>query len=305
MKLHRSLAIMSALLLAASLSAFASVAGTFDRSFTVNGPVDLEVLTHSGDIIVRNGGGNTVTIHARIHVGYSLFSSDRRAEVEELQRNPPVHQSGNSIRIDYVNTNNISIDYEITTPAETKLRGHSGSGNQAVEGLSGAIDLETGSGDVKLDRLSGEVHTQSGSGNLRAHDISGTLRARAGSGDIEVDQRGSGNVDARTGSGNIHVQGLSAGFRGDAGSGDITAEGLPKNDWEVRTGSGNVTLKIPSNAAFDVDLSTGSGSLDVAHPVSTTVQGRVQEYHKRVAGKVNGGGAHVLVHTGSGDVRIQ
>ena len=41
--------------LATSLAGFASVIGTFDRSFQVIGPVDLEVLTRSGDITVRNG----------------------------------------------------------------------------------------------------------------------------------------------------------------------------------------------------------------------------------------------------------
>jgi len=37
-----------------------------------------------------------------------------KAEVEELQKNPPIRQTGNSIRVDYVNINNISVDYEIT-----------------------------------------------------------------------------------------------------------------------------------------------------------------------------------------------
>ena len=42
-------------ILASSLACFAGVIGTFDRSFQVNGNVDLEVLTRSGDITVRNG----------------------------------------------------------------------------------------------------------------------------------------------------------------------------------------------------------------------------------------------------------
>ena len=42
-------------MMAASLAGFASEIGSFDRSFSVSGPVDLEVLTKSGDITVRNG----------------------------------------------------------------------------------------------------------------------------------------------------------------------------------------------------------------------------------------------------------
>ena len=64
-------------ILASSLAGFASVVGTFDRSFQVNGNVDLEVLTRSGDITVRNGSAGTVSIHAKIHSGNSWFGSDR------------------------------------------------------------------------------------------------------------------------------------------------------------------------------------------------------------------------------------
>src|SRR5580658_6655279 len=145
-------------ILATSLAGFASVIGTFDRSFQVNGNVDLEVLTRSGDITVHNGAAGSVAIHATIHSSNSWFGGDHRADVQELESNPPIRQSGNSIRIDYININNISVDYEITVPEDTAIRSHTGSGNQNVEGLKGNVDLESGSGDLKLANLTGEFH---------------------------------------------------------------------------------------------------------------------------------------------------
>lgn len=291
-------------ILVTSLAGFASEIGHFDRSFQVNGPVDLEVLTRSGDITVRNGAGGTVSIHARIHSGNSWFGGDHKGEVQELQNNPPIRQNGNSIRIDYVNMNNISVDYEITVPENTAVRAHTGSGDQNVEGLKGNVDLESGSGDLRLARLTGEMHFQTGSGNVKGRDLSGPAKVKAGSGDIEIEEMGAGNVDIRTGSGNITVSGINGGFRAEAGSGDIHGKGLPKNMWNVRTGSGNVTLNVPSDAAFDVDISSSSGSVTLGHPVTTTVQGRVQESKKSVVGKVRGGGPTISVHTGSGDVQV-
>src|SRR5260370_41181672 len=94
--------------LATSLAGFASVIGTFDRSFQVSGPVDLEVLTRSGDITVRHGGAGTVSIHAKIHSGNSWFGGDHKQEVKELQHNIQIRPDGNSIRNDYVNLNKIS-----------------------------------------------------------------------------------------------------------------------------------------------------------------------------------------------------
>lgn len=288
-----------------SLAGFASVVGTFDRSFQVNGPVDLEVLTRSGDITIRTGSSGSVSIHAKIHSGRGLFGLDtNKAGVQELQNNPPIRQNGNSIRIDYVNLRNIAVDYEITVPADTAVRTHSGSGDQTVEGVHGNIDLESGSGDMQLTRLTGDMHFQTGSGNIRAREVSGPARAKAGSGDIEIDETGAGDVDIRTGSGDITVNGIHGGFHAEAGSGDIRGQGTATNMWSVRTGSGNVNLRLPSDAAFDVDVSSSSGTVTMGHPVTTTIQGRVQESRKSIVGKVRGGGPTISVHTGSGDIHV-
>ena len=291
-------------ILASSLAGFASVIGTFDRSFQVNGAVDLEVLTRSGDITVRNGAAGTVSVHAKIHSHNSWLGGDHKAEVQELQNNPPIRQNGNSIRIDYVHLSNISVDYEITVPENTAVRTHSGSGDQTVEGLKGNVDLESGSGDLKLARLTGEMRFQTGSGNVRGHELSGPAKVKAGSGDIEIEETGAGDVDIRTGSGNITVNGINGGFRAETGSGNIHGKGSPKNLWSVRTGSGNVTLYVPADAAFDVDISSNSGNVTLGHPVTTTVEGRVRESRRTVVGKVRGGGPMISVHTGSGDVQV-
>ncbi len=301
----RRLVIMLAAVLLASIPTFASVDGSFDRSYQVNGPVDLEVLSHSGDITIRNGPSGTVAIHGKIHVGGLWFSGDRKADVQAIENNPPIQQNGNSIRVDYVNAHNISIDYEITVPEDTTVRGHTGSGNLNVEGVRGKIELESGSGDMKLARLTGEMRFQTGSGNVHGHELAGPMRIKSGSGDIDLQQTGEGDVEVRTGAGNVTVTGISGGFHAEAGSGDIHAQGSPRNPWSIRTGSGNVKLELPSDAAFDADISTGSGSVTTNHPVTTTVEGRVAEGRKNVIGKVRGGGPTISVHTGSGDVRLE
>jgi len=289
---------------ASSAASFAGVIGTFDRTLPVSGPVDMEVLTRSGDITIRGGGGGSVTIHAKIHSNTSWFGGDHKSAVQELQNNPPIRQSGNTIRIDYINLNNISVDYEITVPDDTTLRAHTGSGDQTIEGLRGNVELESGSGDLKLARLTGEMSFKTGSGNVRGRELSGAARIKAGSGDIDVEETSVGDLDIRTGSGNITVSGINGGFHAEAGSGDIRGKGAPKNTWSVRTGSGNVALNVPSDASFDVDISTSSGTVSLGHPVTTTLQGRIQESRKSVIGKVRGGGPVVSVHTGSGDVQV-
>jgi hypothetical protein len=287
-------------------AAFASTPqGTFDKTFQVSGPVDLEVQTHSGDVTIRTGPAGSVSIHGKIFVGDHWLFGNRHADVSDIEQHPPLRQEGNSIRVDDVDTHDISVDYEITVPAETRIRSHSGSGDQTVEGTQGNVDLQTGSGDVKLSRLTGEIRLQTGSGNVRAREISGPVRGGVGSGDIELEESGTGDVDLHTGSGNITARGIQGALHTETGSGDITGEGLQTGTWDIRTGSGNVHVRLPADAAFDANLSTSSGTLDVGPAITMTVQGRVQETRKQIVGKVRGGGPLLTVRTGSGDIHIE
>jgi hypothetical protein len=291
--------------LATAVSYASTPQGTFDRTLQVSGPVDLEVLTHSGDVTIRAGSSGSVQIHGKIFVSDRWLLGTRQGDVQEIEQHPPIRQDGNGIHIDYVNVHDISVDYEIEVPAETAIRAQTGSGDLEIEGTRGNVDLHTGSGDVKLANLQGELRLQTGSGDVRAHDIAGAVRGGAGSGDIEIEENGQGDIDLHTGSGNIVVRGIQGAFHGEAGSGDITAEGTQSGSWEIRSGSGNVRVHLQANAAFDADLSTNSGTIDVDAPIEMTVQGRINETHKQVRGKVRGGGPLLSVRTGSGDVHIQ
>jgi DUF4097 and DUF4098 domain-containing protein YvlB len=299
---------LTAALVVLFTSAFASAStpqGTFERTLQVSGPVDLEVLTHSGDITIRAGSSGSVLIRGKIYVSDRWLRGNRQGDVEEIKQHPPIRQDGNSIHIDYLNVHDISVDYEITVPTDTTIRTRSGSGDQIIEGTHGNVDVQTGSGDVKLSRITGEVRLQTGSGDVRAREIAGAVKGGAGSGDIQVEETGPGDVDLHTGSGNIEVRGIQGAFHGEAGSGDVTAEGTQGGTWEIHTGSGNVRLRLPANAAFDADISTSSGTVDVDAPIEMTVQGRVQETRKAIRGKVRGGGPLLSVRTGSGDINIQ
>jgi DUF4097 and DUF4098 domain-containing protein YvlB len=299
------LAIGLAVLFASTFAAASTPQGHFEKTLQVSGPVNLEVETGSGDIVVHSGASGSVSIRAKIYVGDHWLFGSRQTDVSDIEQHPPVRQDGNSIHIEKVTARNISIDYEITVPVDATIRSHSGSGNETIEGTHGNADVTTGSGDVKLSRLTGEIHVQTGSGNVRATEIAGPLRGGAGSGDIEVQEIASGDVDLRTGSGNVSVRGIQGALRTETGSGDITAEGTQAGAWEIRTGSGNVHVRLPQNAAFDADISTSSGTLDLNVPITTTVQGRVQEGRKHIVGKAGGGGPALSVRTGSGDIHIE
>lgn len=295
----------AALLLAAPLLYADSIQGTFERSYTVSGPVDLDVSTRSGDISVRNGPAATVTVRGKIHVGDHWFTGGRQGDVSDIEKNPPITQSGNSIRIDYLKYRDISVEYEITAPADTGVQTHSGSGDQRIEGLTGKVDLESGSGDMRLREISNHIRVHTGSGNVDAHEISAGFSVETGSGDVQVEGNGNGgDSSVRTGSGNVELRGVKGGLRVESGSGDLTIAGKQTAPWDIRTSSGDVELQLQPGAAFDLDATAGSGNVTVDGPVTMTVEGDLRKARHSMHGKVGGGGPLLTVHTGSGDVHI-
>ena len=277
----------------------------FDRTLQVSGSVNLDVTTGSGDIVVKTGSSNQVTVHGTVRSEGWLFSGGDEGAVNKVASNPPIQQNGSSIRIGYDLPDDVrrhvSMSYEIMVPADTRLAAHSGSGNVEASGMHSDVDVQSGSGDLRLRDTGGQTRAQTGSGNIRAENVAAPFTAQTGSGDVEAALTGSGDIDVHTGSGTIGVRGANGGLRARTGSGDITADGSVTGSWELQSGSGNIRLAVGSAKGFDLDVHTSSGSIHSELPIM--VQGSVKR--QQLQGKVNGGGPSVRVSTSSGDVDIR
>ncbi|HEX2328064.1 MAG TPA: DUF4097 family beta strand repeat-containing protein [Candidatus Angelobacter sp.] len=326
MRKVRTLSLAVVFLAAFALPALAAPTGHFERTLKVSGQVNLEITSGSGNVTVHTGAADTVQVSAKLHgnngTSWLFGSGDVEERIHKIEQNPPIEQTGNSIHIgsrgDHELYRNISIDYDVTVPAQTQLTSRTGSGDQTITGVALPLNAQTGSGNVTVDNLGAEARVSSGSGdikigsvkgtltasagsgNIRAQGVAGEINAHTGSGDVEMRQVSAGNVKVDTGSGNIRLHGIKGGLHAQAGSGDIVAEGEPTSDWKLGAGSGSITLKVPSQASFNIDARTSSGSLKVNHPV--TMQGSFARNH--VQGKVGNGGPLVDVHTGSGDIQV-
>ncbi|MBI2683659.1 MAG: DUF4097 family beta strand repeat protein [Acidobacteriales bacterium] len=314
-----------AILVSFSLTASADVKGSFTRTLKVTGPAEVQVTTGSGDISIREGSGDTVTVIGRISAGTSWLEGGPSPEekVKRLEAEPPITQNGNMISIGRIEDKdlrrNVSISYEITLPAGTKLdsqtgsgdqyidanvgplRAQTGSGNIKVQRVGGEARVSTGSGDVRIDAVKGRLYASTGSGNVEARQVEGGLVAETGSGDVTYEQTSPGDVSAKTGSGNIKLRNVVGGVDAHTGSGDITVDGTPKGGWEIHTGSGNINLDVPQGSQFDVNARSSSGDITINHPM--LVQGLIKR--NRVQGKVGNGGALLSLETGSGSINIR
>ena len=198
--------------------------GTFERTLKVSGSADVSVQSGSGSIRVEPGAVDSVRVAARIKAGSSwLVGGDVEKRVRQIEQNPPIEQQGNVIRIGWFADDdlprNISITYEITVPAATKLAARTGSGSIVVGAIAGPVEVKSGSGSLTVGRVGAQVAASTGSGSIRVE--------------------GAGGLEASTGSGSIHAASVAGPTKATSGSGSITImTARPSGPWTLHASSG-------------------------------------------------------------------
>ena len=307
---YRVLALCGILLCGFWSSVALGATGSFERSLPVDGPIVLDVSTGSGSIKIHSGNSGRVEITGHIKVGSGSFfskrsSSEKQELVDQLVNDPPVSLVDGRLQVGHIKDKafkrNVSVSYEIVAPANTEVVSHTGSGSQTITGVAGPVEAGTGSGKVILTDIGGAVNARSGSGAIRANEIAGAFEAHTGSGSVRLTQVAPGDVVVSTGSGSSELHGVVGALRVKAGSGRIEVDGQQEGVWNVDTGSGSVRIRLPEDAAFELDAQTGSGGITVDHPL--TIQGKISKKHMR--GDVRGGGDLLVIETGSGGIYIE
>jgi hypothetical protein len=276
---------LAALILCAGVL-FADEQGSFEKTLTVTGPVDLDVVTDSGGITVLPGPAGSVRVHAILKAQHGWFDfNDAEAHIRELERNPPVEQIGNRVRIGYVHGRDmlrgVSMRLEIYTPAASQLRARADSGGIHAEGIHGPVDCHTDSGGIEVRDVSADVRASADSGGIRLGRIGGSVTARVDSGGIDA-------ID------------IAGGIDAEADSGSIRLAQTKPAPIRAKADSGGITVRLASGAGYDVNAAAESGSISVPE---MTVRSTFSRHH--VDGKVRGGGPLVNVRVDSGDIKIE
>src|SRR2546423_1070900 len=203
MKSAKTFVLVLALVALAAVQLQAAETGSFDKTLQVSGSVDLNVISGSGNVTVRTGASSVVHVSAKIRARDQWFGGGMNAheKIQKIQANPPIEQTGNSIRIGRIEDRelqqNVSIDYDLTVPAQTRLTSHTGSGDQTITGLQLPLSAKSGSGNLTVDNIGADVRLDAGSGDLKITSVKGALNAATGSGSVLL--------DLHTGSGDIQV----------------------------------------------------------------------------------------------------
>jgi DUF4097 and DUF4098 domain-containing protein YvlB len=296
-----------------------SVSGSFDRNFSVTGPIRLELSNAAGDVDITGSADGKVHVHADVRASGMGFDNPQK-RLDDTLANPPVEHKGDTIRIgkEISRMGNIRIAYTIQVPHDTEVNVTVASGAQTIRGVRGPVKVNAASGAIRIEKIDLDTQLSTVSGSVSASDIGndvrvstasgsvglsnvkGDVRVNALSGVIRIAKPG-GRVEADTMSGAVEIQGAANNVKAHAASGVVSVQGNPGADsyWEMKTVSGGVQLNVPTTANFHLSAEAVSGEIRTDIPIVIEEQGK----HSLRAHLGNGGG-RVEVHTVSGEIRV-
>ncbi len=197
-------------------------------------------------------------------------------------------------------------DLVVRVPAGSRVVVKTRGGDIVVEGVDGALDLESTSGGFRVAGTPRMVTVEGLSGDVAVTGSTETLRVRTVSGDVHV-PRARGFVEASSISGDVQVTGRlrRATLRSTSGravfSGSVPRDG----SLHLESTSGIVELRLPDGIAADFDFSSlGGGQIESAMgPRPTRQEGSPGMSTLRFSS--GSGGAEITARTVSGVILLK
>jgi DUF4097 and DUF4098 domain-containing protein YvlB len=179
---------------------------------------------------------------------------------------------------------NVSVNYNVTAPAGTRISIESISGSVKVTDIKGDVSANTVSGDVRISGAGRINAAKTISGNVEIADaqVDGALESSSVSGDVVLRRVTARRIDVGSVSGDIKLDDLQCDrVSANSTSGGVSFAGalLRNGRYELKSFSGEVRLALSGNNGFEVEANSFSGEVRsefdiVTHGTDSTRRGR-------------------------------
>ena len=259
-----------------------------DQTVNVQKGMRVDLQNFAGDVIVKTWDRDAVRVRAR---------HSSRSKIDITPRDQVLRISHDGM---------YSVDYELTVPAWIAIKIESHQGDVDIDGLAGAVTINTTEGDITLRNFGGAATVESIDGNVIVEGGKGRVQAKTTDGDITI-TKASGELLVESIDGTIKMTDVTAtALEASTVDGDILYSGTFQGSGRYRFEShdGDVTLMIPENtsATFTIRRYDSSRKLDTnlpLKPVGDTTRARRATY------TLGGGAAQVEIESFDGDVTIK
>ena len=195
------------------------------------------------------------------------------------------------------------VDYELTLPASMDIDIRGTFIHADIDGAEGEVRVFTTQGDIEVRGGRGFVRLETVNGRVRLENADGSLDVRSTNGSVTV-LNATGDVTASSVNGRVTLEGIeSDDVRAETTSGGVYFDGSIVNGGRYRlsTHSGDVVVAMQEGVNANFSVSTFSGNLDSAFPVTVTGTRRRGRPFNFTLGD---GGARVELQPFSGDIEL-
>jgi hypothetical protein len=228
-----------------------------DETINVPKGTRIELDNCMGDLTVRTWDRDAVRVQGS-RAGRSALHAERRNQV---------------LRIESSRGLPIVADVELTVPVWIGLQINGVSCTVDVDGVAGAVDVETVESDITLNNVSGSVKAGTVEGGISVTGSRGRLELNTIEGDIIVTKSG-GEVTAESVDGNITFNDVDAtALEAMTVDGDVRFSGrlMPNGRYLLTTHDGDVWLTVPDNANATLAIRlVADGGIDSSFSLPST-----------------------------------
>jgi DUF4097 and DUF4098 domain-containing protein YvlB len=278
---------------------------------------ELDVANIAGDITITRGGGADATIEA-IKTAHARTADDAR-EMLQLVQVDIVERAGRAeVRARYPGDEwrrnnrrnvNVSVDYNITAPAGTRVTVKSVSGSVKVTDIKGGVSAESVSGDIHIANAGrlGLAKSVSGSVDVTDTQVDGALEAGSVSGDVILRRLKAQRIDASSISGEVTLEDVQADrATSQSVSGNLSFSGpLARGGrYELKSHSGEIRVAIAGGSGFELEASSFSGEVRSDLPITSRGTNTPERRRRTLTGTYGDGSAILDLTTFSGGIVI-
>jgi hypothetical protein len=273
----------------------------------------------AGDIVIARGSGQDVTVEI-VKTARGRDANDAREALQLVQVEVTERPGRADIRTRYPNSDdarrgnrrnfNVSVAYNVTAPAGTRISMETISGNVKVTDIKGDVSANTVSGDIRITGA-GRINaakTISGTVEISDAQVDGALESSSVSGDVILRRVNARRVAAGSVSGNIKLDDLQSDrVSANTTSGSVAFVGaLARNGrYELNSFSGEVRLYLSGGTGFEVEANSFSGEVRSEFDIMTRGAQNDRRGRRTVLHGTFGDGSAVLdLTTFSGSIVI-
>ncbi len=195
------------------------------------------------------------------------------------------------------------VDYELTVPISMDIDIRGTFVNADIDGSEGEVRVFTTQGDIDVRGGRGFIQLETVNGRVNLEEADGNIEVQSTNGRVTV-TGASGEIAATSVNGRVTLQGIeSSDVRAETTSGGVYFDGtiVDGGRYTLNTHSGDVVVAMQEGVNATFGVSTFSGNLDTAFPVTVTgtrARGRPFSF------TLGDGSARVELRSFSGDIEL-